>query len=108
MSLAKLSTKGQLIIPKALRSWPAGTAFAVARVGGGLQLMPVMAVPSVTVNAGYGILASRMKRLAKTDTGLTPRDEDAALLDAVRRDDEATQTHRPAQSRSRTTLNKRV
>jgi hypothetical protein len=108
MSLAKLSTKGQLIIPKALRSWPAGTAFAVARVGSGLQLTPVMAVPAVTVEAGYGILASHMKPTAKPGTRLKRGDEDAALLDMLRRDDEATLTPQHAQRVSRSATNKRA
>ncbi|MCC7067699.1 MAG: AbrB/MazE/SpoVT family DNA-binding domain-containing protein [Burkholderiales bacterium] len=84
MNLSRLSSKGQLVIPKAVRAWPPGTEFSVIRTEAGLQLTPVATISATTVDAGFGVLAG-IARAPQKPTG----DDDAALLAALRKDDEA-------------------
>ena len=85
MNLARLSSKGQLVIPKSVRMWPPGTEFAVIKTETGLQLTPIATILPVTVAAGFGVLAGALKspiscRIAGA--------EDDAVMRAVREDDE--------------------
>ena len=81
MNLARLSSKGQLVIPKAVRGWPPGTEFSVIRTESGLQLTPVATIAPTTVAAGFGVLADALSSpIRKAD--------DSALLAALRAADE--------------------
>ena len=86
MNLARLSSKGQLVIPKGVRMWPPGTEFAVIKTETGLQLTPVATILPVTVAAGFGVLADALKKpIARRIAGA----EDDAVLRVVREDDDA-------------------
>ena len=86
MNLARLSSKGQLVIPKGVRMWPPGTEFAVIKTETGLQLTPVATILPVTVVAGFGVLADALKKpIALRIAGA----EDDAVLRVVREDDDA-------------------
>lgn len=86
MYLARLSSKGQLVIPKGVRMWPPGTEFAVIRTETGLQLTPVATIVPVTVDAGFGVLAGALSTpISRRSAGA----EDAAVMRAVRKDDDA-------------------
>lgn len=86
MNLARLSSKGQLVIPKGVRMWPPGTEFAVIKTETGLLLTPVATILPVTVDAGFGVLAGALKkRIARRIAGA----EDAAVMRTVREDDDA-------------------
>lgn len=59
-----ISTKGQVILPKAirdLRHWPAGTRLTVESTSDGVLLKPVPAFPAATVDAVFGSLAYKGK-----------------------------------------------
>ncbi len=59
MTLAKLSTKGQLVIPRQVRErhgWRAGTEFALEEQGDLLVLRPATALPATTVKDLLGCL----------------------------------------------------
>jgi bifunctional DNA-binding transcriptional regulator/antitoxin component of YhaV-PrlF toxin-antitoxin module len=87
MNLARLSSKGQLVIPKGVRTWPPGTEFAVIKTETGLQLTPVATIVPVTVDAGFGVLAGALRtRIARRIAGA----EDDAVMRTVREDDNAT------------------
>jgi AbrB family looped-hinge helix DNA binding protein len=61
MNTTRLSSKGQLVLPKAIReadAWTEGTEFVVERVPEGVLLRPVRSVPSTRLEdvvgcAGY-------------------------------------------------------
>lgn len=61
METTRLSSKGQLVLPKAVREagdWREGTEFAVERVSEGVLLRPLRAFPPTTLeqvrgSAGY-------------------------------------------------------
>ena len=61
MNTTRLSSKGQLVLPKAIREaddWAEGTEFVVERVPEGVLLRPVRSVPSTRLEdvigcAGY-------------------------------------------------------
>ena len=62
METVKLSTKGQLVIPKEIRDahhLAAGTEFAVSFVGDEIRLTPLPMFPRTTVAAAAGLLAKR-------------------------------------------------
>jgi len=62
METVKLSTKGQLVIPKEIRDahhLAAGTEFAVSFVGDEIRLTPLPMFPRTTVAATAGLLAKR-------------------------------------------------
>ena len=86
MNLARLSSKGQLVIPKAVRMWPPGTEFAVIKTETGLQLTPVATIFPVTVDAGFGVLAGALNRQIALRTVDA---EDDAVVRIVRADDDA-------------------
>ncbi|MBC7708539.1 MAG: AbrB/MazE/SpoVT family DNA-binding domain-containing protein [Rhizobacter sp.] len=86
MNFARLSSKGQLVIPKGVRMWPPGTEFAVIKTETGLQLTPVATILPVTVDAGFGVLAGA---LTKPISRSVASAEDDAVMRAVREDDDA-------------------
>jgi AbrB family looped-hinge helix DNA binding protein len=60
MGTTKLSSKGQIIIPKALReayNWQAGLEFMVIDTGDGILLKPVQAFAGTTLEQVAGCLA---------------------------------------------------
>jgi AbrB family looped-hinge helix DNA binding protein len=57
METTLLSSKGQVIIPKTIRSnhhWRPGTRFAVEDVQGGVLLKPLSNFPATTLKSGLG------------------------------------------------------
>lgn len=60
METTKLSSKGQIIIPKRLRdeyNWQAGLEFIVIDTGDGLLLRPKQPFPTTTIEEVSGCLA---------------------------------------------------
>ena len=67
METTRLSTKGQIILPKNIRTsqgWGPGTEFTVQETGGGILLRPASRFPSVGLEEVAGCL--RSKRKSKT------------------------------------------
>ena len=67
METTKLSSKGQVILPKAVRdarSWEAGTQFAVEEVADGVLLRPLRPFTATTFDEVFGCL--RYKGRPKT------------------------------------------
>jgi AbrB family looped-hinge helix DNA binding protein len=67
METIRLSTKGQIVLPKnirAARSWGPGTEFTVEETRDGLLLRPARAFPETDLEEVAGCLLS--KRKAKT------------------------------------------
>jgi AbrB family looped-hinge helix DNA binding protein len=61
----KLSTKGQLVIPKEIRKThhlAVGTEFAVSFVGAEIRLTPLPMFPRTTVADAAGLLAKRGRK----------------------------------------------
>lgn len=57
METTLLSSKGQVIIPKAIRSsnhWRSGTRFVVEEVQGGVLLKPLSNFPATSLENGLG------------------------------------------------------
>jgi AbrB family looped-hinge helix DNA binding protein len=57
METTLLSSKGQVIIPKAIRSnhhWRPGTRFVVEEVQGGVLLKPLSTFPATDLQSGLG------------------------------------------------------
>jgi len=68
MATTKLSSKGQVIIPKALRSthrWEAGLELTVIDTGDGILLKPKTPFPATALPEVAGMLKSRVQ--PKTD-----------------------------------------
>ena len=86
MNFARLSSKGQLVIPKGVRMWPPGTEFAVIKTETGLQLTPVATILAVTVDAGFGVLAGALTKPILRNVASA---EDDAVIRAAREDDDA-------------------
>ncbi len=75
MGTTKLSTKGQIIIPKALRdarAWKAGTEFTVEVTAEGILLRPVKPFPPTTIEQVSGFLKwkGKPKTIAQMDAGI--------------------------------------
>jgi AbrB family looped-hinge helix DNA binding protein len=73
----RLSSKGQLVLPKAIRqagNWPAGTEFTVEAVPGGVLLRPVRAFPE-----------SRLEDVIGCARHAGPARSDAAMRAAIAR-----------------------
>jgi AbrB family looped-hinge helix DNA binding protein len=69
METTRLSTKGQIILPKGIRdsrAWGPGTEFTVEETGEGILLRPAAHFPTTNVEDVAGCL--RSKRKAKTTT----------------------------------------
>jgi AbrB family looped-hinge helix DNA binding protein len=57
METTLLSSKGQVIIPKTIRSshhWKAGTRFVIEEVQGGVLLKPISNFPETDLKSGLG------------------------------------------------------
>lgn len=62
METTLLSSKGQVIIPKTIRTshhWQAGTRFVVEEVEGGVLLKPISTFPPTNLKAGLGCVGYR-------------------------------------------------
>jgi AbrB family looped-hinge helix DNA binding protein len=86
MATTILSSKGQLIIPKTMRSrhhWQAGTVFVVEETEDGLLLKPQKSFPTTRVEDGLGCAGYQgpPKTLEEIRDGL-----DAAVRSAWRRE----------------------
>jgi AbrB family looped-hinge helix DNA binding protein len=67
METSRLSTKGQIILPKAIRDsrdWMPGTAFMIEETSDGVLLRPAARYPTASLEEVAGCL--RSKRTAKT------------------------------------------
>lgn len=73
METVKLSTKGQIVIPKDIREshhLAAGTEFVIAFMEGEIRLKPIPAFPARNAEEGMGILARKgRKPLSDEETG---------------------------------------
>lgn len=81
METTKLSSKGQVIIPKALRSihhWEPGLELMVIDTGAGLLLKPKAAFAPSELSEVYGMFADKVA--PRTDAQI-----EAALADDMRR-----------------------
>lgn len=79
METTKLSTKGQLVLPKAIRdslAWKAGTELTVEETTGGVLLRPKRRVPRKTLDEVFGMLKWKGKPA-------TLKDMDDAIAKAV-------------------------
>lgn len=59
MQTTRLSSKGQIIIPKAVRDahgWGPGTEFEIEDAGGAIVLRPVRGFPRTTIEEAFGCL----------------------------------------------------
>ena len=75
MKTTRLSSKGQLVLPKSLRDarkWSPGTQFAFEEVPGGLLLKPVRPFPPTKLEDVAGCLKykGRPKSLAEMDQAI--------------------------------------
>lgn len=87
MDTVKLSTKGQIVIPKDLRDAHhlfAGTEFAIAFVGDEIRLKPLPPFPATSAEEGKGLLAKRGRR------PLSDEETDLAIGEMLKEEDEAT------------------
>jgi len=66
METVKLSSKGQIVIPKAMRDdmhLPPGTEFVISATATGLTLTPTTLFPKVSAREVRGFLAKRGRKL---------------------------------------------
>jgi AbrB family looped-hinge helix DNA binding protein len=88
METTRLSTKGQIILPKAVRdsrAWGPGTEFTIEEAGDGILLRPAAAFPETELGDVAGCL--RSKRKSKT-LARTLAQMDAAIgREVIRRHD---------------------
>jgi AbrB family looped-hinge helix DNA binding protein len=78
----KLSTKGQVILPKSIRDanrWAPGTEFSVEAANGGVFLKPVWPFPPTTLDQVAGMLKRKGQRT------LTIEEMDEGMKKAIRR-----------------------
>ena len=64
METTRLSTKGQIILPKAIRiskDWKPGTAFTIEEAGDGVLLRPAARFPAASLDEVAGFLRSTGK-----------------------------------------------
>jgi AbrB family looped-hinge helix DNA binding protein len=71
----KLSTKGQIILPKSVRdsqNWEAGTEFTVEATAEGVLLRPVKRLPVTTLDQVAGCLrrTGKTKTIAQMNTAI--------------------------------------
>jgi AbrB family looped-hinge helix DNA binding protein len=84
MEITRLSTKGQIILPKTIRdsrAWGPGTEFEVEETGDGLLLRPAAHFPGTHLDEVAGSLRSR--RRSKTPAQMRA----AAAREVTRRHD---------------------
>ena len=75
METTRLSTKGQIVLPRSIRisrAWGPGTEFTVEETGDGVILRPARLFPRTTLNEVAGCLRSRgkAKTLAQMDAAI--------------------------------------
>lgn len=78
MPTTRLSTKGQIVLPLALRasrSWAPGTEFAVEETRDGILLRPVGAFPRANLDQVAGSLRSKRKPKSLTQMDRAVRRE---------------------------------
>ncbi|MES2908354.1 MAG: AbrB/MazE/SpoVT family DNA-binding domain-containing protein [Pseudomonadota bacterium] len=83
MSTTRLSSKGQVIIPKSVRvaqHWQAGTELIVIETGDGVLLRPSIGLPESSLEDVAGCLQSKLEQ-AKP---LSLADMDKAIATAIR------------------------
>ncbi len=97
MQRTVLSSKGQVIIPKALRvarRWPPGTQLEVLDTPEGVLLRPAAPAPKAALAVG---LAAIRRRVAYEGPAVSLAEMDAAVLqEAARRDPPAAAAKKPA------------
>lgn len=62
METARLSSKGQVVVPKSVREarhWQPGTEFSVEDVSGGILLRPLRSFPPTSIAEVFGCLKYR-------------------------------------------------
>jgi AbrB family looped-hinge helix DNA binding protein len=62
METTRLSTKGQIVMPKTIRAsraWTPGTEFTVEETGDGILLRPAAVFPATTLDQVAGCLKSK-------------------------------------------------
>jgi AbrB family looped-hinge helix DNA binding protein len=77
MNTTRLSTKGQIIIPEAIRTakaWRPGTQFEVVETPEGVLLKPALSVPKTRIEDVAGCLASKI-RVKKKPVSLAQMDQ---------------------------------
>lgn len=82
MRITRLSTKGQIVLPKDLcvsRAWGPGSEFTIAESGDGVLLRPARRFPATQLADVAGCLPSKRKAVS------TARMSDAAGLGVERR-----------------------
>ncbi len=70
METIKLSRKGQIVIPKAMRDdmhLPPGTEFVIRVTGVGISLVPKTLFPKATTREVRGVLAKQGRKLSDDD-----------------------------------------
>ena len=70
METAKLSSKGQLVLPKSIRTqhhWGAGTCFIVEVTADGVLLKPIKSVPETQMSDLYGAVKYAGRRRSELD-----------------------------------------
>ena len=75
METTRLSTKGQIILPKNLRdsrAWGPGTEFTIEETGDGVLLRPASRLPRTTLDDVAGCLAfkGKPKTLVQMDSAI--------------------------------------
>jgi AbrB family looped-hinge helix DNA binding protein len=75
MEITRLSTKGQIVLPKGLRTsraWKPGTEFSVEETGDGVLLRPTSPFPAAELYEVAGCLRSKgkSKTLAQMDAAI--------------------------------------
>lgn len=69
MEITRLSSKGQIVVPKAIREsrgWGPGTEFVVEEAGKGVLLRPVPRLPRTTVDEVFGCLGKPKRKMSLT------------------------------------------
>ena len=87
METVKLSSKGQIVIPKEIRDakhWRTGTRLVITEVSEGLKLVSAPLVPRTRAEDGLGMLAGKRSK------PMTERAAGKAVRSRARRRDEAT------------------
>ena len=78
METTRLSTKGQIVLPKAMRTsraWGPGTEFTIEESGDGVLLRPAERFPEVGLDEVAGCLRSKRKPKTLAQMGAAIRRE---------------------------------
>lgn len=70
METVKLSSKGQIVIPKAMRDdmhLPPGTEFVISMTGAGISLVPKTLFPKTKGDEVRGVLAKQSRNMPDDD-----------------------------------------